>query len=76
MQCWCVSQGSSAGPVLWLIIMNELSDEFKNAEVIAFSDNILIILKTSAFFHFREMAINPLEKVNILIKVTSKYYLH
>lgn len=48
-----VPQRSSAGPILWLLIMNEFMNMIQNRdkyELIAFADDLLLIIKTRASF--------------------------
>lgn len=60
-----VPQGSSLGPSLWLIIINELlkkniSPDF---EMICYADDIVILLSATASYHFSEKAKVPLLNV-------------
>lgn len=62
-----VPQGSSAGSILWLIIMNELLNEFdtnRTYKVIAFADDIIVLLKAKASSHFKELAKEPLDIIH------------
>lgn len=50
---------SSCGPIMWLIIINKLLERIVDEEefhIIMFADDIMVILKASASFHFKELA--------------------
>ncbi|GBO11477.1 Putative protein in type-1 retrotransposable element R1DM [Araneus ventricosus] len=54
-----VPQGSSCGPILWLLVANEALDMFLEQEnflVQAFADDFVILLKASASYRFTEMS--------------------
>lgn len=70
-----VRQGSNVGPVLWLLIMNRPLDDFSNdtnVKVIAFADDILITLRATAFYHFKDLCNNSLR---IVTNWSNKYCL-
>ncbi|GBL80329.1 hypothetical protein AVEN_92244-1 [Araneus ventricosus] len=54
-----VPQGSCAGPVLWLLIINEVLNQDNNNENVylqAYADDIALLMKTTASYHFKEMS--------------------
>ncbi|GBM34636.1 Putative protein in type-1 retrotransposable element R1DM, partial [Araneus ventricosus] len=54
-----VPQGSSCGPILWLLVAKEELDMFLEQEnflVQAFADDFVILLKASASYRFTEMS--------------------
>ncbi|GBL88846.1 hypothetical protein AVEN_158957-1 [Araneus ventricosus] len=54
-----VPQGFCAGPVLWLLIINEvLNQDNKNENVYlqAYADDIALLMKATASYHFKEMS--------------------
>lgn len=60
-------QGSSVGPVLWLLIMNRLLDELRDNEnyrVVAFADDLLIMMRAPGSFHFKELSKHPLRIID------------
>lgn len=62
-----ISQGSSLGPILWLLNINELLDEFNfynEYKLIAFADNILVILRAKASYHFTDLSSDPLKIIS------------
>lgn len=60
-----VLQGSSLGPSLWLLIINELllKSKNKNYKIIVYADDITILLKSSASFHFTELSKEPIQDI-------------
>lgn len=49
-------------PILWLIIVNDLLVKCKNKdfEIVAYADELIILLNASASFHFNDLTIEPL----------------
>lgn len=59
-----IHQGSSLRPILWLLVINELLHELKlyrEFEVIAFADDILIILRAKASYNFNILSSESLK---------------
>lgn len=59
-----IPQGSSLGPILWLLIINEvLGDQtgFQNAKTQAFADDIIALIGTSASYHLTTVGENYLK---------------
>lgn len=57
----------SVGPVLWLLIMNRLLDDLKedrNYKVVDFADDLLVMLRAPASYHFKELTKNPLRIID------------
>ncbi|GBM15699.1 RNA-directed DNA polymerase from mobile element jockey [Araneus ventricosus] len=54
-----VPQGSSSGPILWLLVANEVLELFSEQEnllVHAFADDFIILLKASTSYRFTELS--------------------
>ncbi|GBL74561.1 hypothetical protein AVEN_176505-1, partial [Araneus ventricosus] len=54
-----VPQGSSCGPILWLLVANEALRSFienENVLVQAFADDFVILLKATASYKFSDMS--------------------
>lgn len=68
-----VPQGSSIGPTLWLMIINDLFLKSKNEnyKIIVYADDIVILLKSSASYHFTELSKEPIQDIIDWCKVHS-----
>lgn len=57
-----VPQGSSLGPILWLIIINVLLDKCNSDDfdIIVYADDVTILLNATACYHFTELTVKPL----------------
>lgn len=64
--CVGIAQDSSSGSVMWLIIMNEQLNSIRNNDtykIIAFTDDIFILIKGKYFFHLKNLVKETLDKV-------------
>ncbi|GIY22291.1 retrovirus-related Pol polyprotein from type-1 retrotransposable element R1 [Caerostris darwini] len=61
-----VPQGSCPGPILWNIFINDRLkiDVGTDMAIQAFADDIVILMKASATFHFKQKSIRPLNMVH------------
>lgn len=60
-----VPQGSSFGPILWLLIINTLLDRWdvNDFKIVVYADNITILLNATAIYHFTNRADKPLKLI-------------
>lgn len=60
-----VPQGSSLGYSLWLLIINELLVKTKIKEylMIAYADDIVVLMNSTATFHFTEKSKDPIREI-------------
>lgn len=56
-------QGWSMDPILCLLLMNYLLTVRDNYNIFAYADNIVILMKATAYVHFREYSKEPLNLV-------------
>lgn len=66
-----IPQGSCSGPLLWLLVINELlncNNSSLDFKLITFADDILILLCASASFHFKSLSEIPLIIINTWLK--------
>lgn len=63
-----IQQEPSCGPIVRLMIVNKLLENVTNEggfKIIAFADDIMVILQASAFSHFKDLLRNRLRYYRI-----------
>lgn len=70
-----ILQGSSLEPTLWLLIINELLIKYscKDYKLIAYADGIVILMNSTASFHFTNKSQEP---INDIINWCETYHLN
>lgn len=60
-----VPQGSSIGPIIWLLVINVLLDNCMNNDytIIAYADDINILMSATASYYFSEMSKAPIRLI-------------
>lgn len=61
-----VPQGSSLGPILWLLVVDEVlwTDRLENVYLQAYADDLVIIIGDSACYRFSEACKEPLRRIS------------
>lgn len=58
-----VPQGSSLGPKLWLILMNEILIKDYNHTVQAFADDICLMVRSKVVYHFNQLLLPFIDNI-------------